>query len=76
MQMQCMSEKKNKNQKTVGSGLRKLYKINSWQVLMLLLVEEPSLNHSNAFFGERKKETRLAKPPWRSVQHDVLNFCH
>lgn len=36
---------------------------------MLLLVEEPPLNHSNAFFGERKRETGLVKPLWRSVQH-------
>lgn len=29
-------------------SLSRLDKINSWQVLMLLLVEEPPLNHSNA----------------------------
>lgn len=37
---------------------------------MLLLVEEPPLNHSNAFFGERKRETGLVKPLWRRVQHE------
>lgn len=34
--------------------LRKLYKINSWQVLMLLLVEGSPSNHSNVFFGEKR----------------------
>lgn len=39
-----------------------------WQVLMLLLVEEPR-NHSNAFVGERKREMGLVRPLWRSMQH-------
>ena len=30
---------------------------------------EAPVNHSDAFFGERKRETGLVKPLWRSVQH-------
>lgn len=56
--------------------MKRLYKINSWQVLMFLLVEEPSLNHSNAFFGERKREMGLVKPQWRSVQDVKCTTLH
>lgn len=45
-----------------GVKVSKLYKINSWQVLMLLLVQEPHLNHSNA------RKRGLVKLPRRGAQ--------
>lgn len=41
----------------------RLFKINSWQVLMLLLVQDPHQNHSNA-----RKKRGLVKLPGRGAQ--------